>query len=88
LHTTSIVLQIEVTLQDGRTFEGKLVNADMHSDIAVLKINAETPLPEAKLGSSTRLRPGDWVIAMGCPLSLRNTVTAGIVRFEENNSQL
>jgi HtrA serine peptidase 2 len=64
------------------------MNADMHSDIAVLKINAETPLPEAKLGSSTRLRPGDWVIAMGCPLSLQNTVTAGIVRCEENNFQL
>ncbi|GAU11504.1 hypothetical protein TSUD_344940 [Trifolium subterraneum] len=78
--------KIEVTLQDGRTFEGKLVNADMHSDIAVLKINAETPLPEAKLGSSTRLRPGDWVIAMGCPLSLQNTVTAGIVSCVDRKS--
>lgn len=48
-----------------------------------MKINSETPLPEAKLGSSSRLRPGDWVIAMGCPLSLQNTVTAGIVRCEE-----
>ncbi|CAJ2631655.1 protease Do-like 14-like protein [Trifolium pratense] len=78
--------KIEVTLQDGRTFEAKLVNADMHSDIAVLKINAETPLPEAKLGSSTRLRPGDWVIAMGCPLSLQNTVTAGIVSCVDRKS--
>lgn len=60
-----------------------MVNADMHSDIAVVKINSETPLPEAKLGSSTRLRPGDWVIAMGCPHSLQNTVTAGIVRCED-----
>lgn len=82
-HEISVVLQIDVTLQDGRTFEGKVVNADLHSDIAVLKIYSETPLPEAKLGSSTRLRPGDWVIAMGCPLSLQNTVTAGIVRCEE-----
>lgn len=83
MHEISILLQIDVTLQDGRTFEGKVVNADLHSDIAVLKINSETPLPEAKLGSSTRLRPGDWVIAMGCPHSLQNTVTAGIVRCEE-----
>ena len=70
-------------MQDGRTFEGKVVNADLHSDIATVKINSETPLPEAKLGSSSRLRPGDWVIAVGCPLSLQNTVTAGIVRCEE-----
>lgn len=78
--------KIEVTLQDGRTFEGKVVNADMHSDIAVVKINSETPLPEAKLGSSTRLRPGDWVIAMGCPHSLQNTVTAGIVSCVDRKS--
>ncbi|KAL2345676.1 hypothetical protein Fmac_006961 [Flemingia macrophylla] len=78
--------KIEVTLQDGRTFEGKVVNADMHSDIAIVKINSETPLPEAKLGSSSRLRPGDWVIAMGCPLSLQNTVTAGIVSCVDRKS--
>lgn len=70
-------------MQDGRTFEGRVVNADLHSDIAIVKINSDTPLPEAKLGSSSKLRPGDWVIAMGCPFSLQNTVTAGIVRCEE-----
>ncbi|KAJ1417124.1 Peptidase S1C [Sesbania bispinosa] len=78
--------KIEVTLQDGRTFEGKLVNADVHSDIAIVKINSETPLPEAKLGSSSMLRPGDWVIAMGCPLSLQNTITAGIVSCVDRKS--
>ncbi|XP_057439365.1 putative protease Do-like 14 isoform X2 [Lotus japonicus] len=78
--------KIEITLQDGRTFEGILVNADLHSDIAIVKINSETPLPEAKLGSSSRLRPGDWVIAMGCPLSLQNTVTAGIVSCVDRKS--
>ncbi|KAG5087103.1 hypothetical protein JHK82_054500 [Glycine max] len=78
--------KIEVTLQDGRTFEGKVINADLHSDVAILKINSETPLPEAKFGSSSRLRPGDWVIAMGCPLSLQNTVTAGIVSCVDRKS--
>ncbi|KAK7397190.1 hypothetical protein VNO78_18357 [Psophocarpus tetragonolobus] len=78
--------KIEVTLQDGRTFEGLVVNADLHSDIAIVKINSETPLPEAKLGSSSRLRPGDWVIALGCPLSLQNTVTAGIVSCVDRKS--
>ena len=75
------LLQVDVTLQDGRTFEGTVVNADLHSDIAVVKIKSKTPLPAAKLGSSSKLRPGDWVIALGCPLSLQNTVTAGIVRY-------
>lgn len=74
-------LQIDVTLQDGRTFEGTVVNSDLHSDIAIVKIKSKTPLPTAKLGSSSKLRPGDWVIAMGTPLSLQNTVTAGIVRY-------
>ncbi|XP_027349061.1 putative protease Do-like 14 [Abrus precatorius] len=78
--------KVEVTLQDGRTFEGNVVNADLHSDIAIVKINSETPLPEAKLGSSSKLRPGDWVIAMGCPLSLQNTVTAGIVSCVDRKS--
>lgn len=75
------LLQVDVTLQDGRTFEGTVVNADLHSDIAIVKIDSKTPLPIAKLGSSSKLQPGDWVLALGCPLSLQNTVTAGIVRL-------
>ncbi|XWS57512.1 hypothetical protein CRYUN_Cryun09bG0180600 [Craigia yunnanensis] len=78
--------KVDVTLQDGRTFEGTVVNADMHSDIAIVKIKSKTPLPAAKLGSSSKLRPGDWVIAMGCPLSLQNTVTAGIVSCVDRKS--
>uniref|UniRef100_A0A2P2K0X4 Uncharacterized protein MANES_08G119000 n=1 Tax=Rhizophora mucronata TaxID=61149 RepID=A0A2P2K0X4_RHIMU len=81
--------KVDVTLQDGRTFEGTVVNADFHSDIAIVKIKSKTPLPTAKLGSSSKLRPGDWVIAMGCPLSLQNTVTAGIVScVDRKNSDL
>ncbi|KAM1549375.1 hypothetical protein ACFX1Z_010436 [Malus domestica] len=53
---------------------------DLQSDVAIVKINSKTPLPTAKLGSSRKLQPGDWVIAVGCPLSLQNTVTAGIIR--------
>lgn len=70
-----------MTLQDGREFEGVVLNSDRHSDIAVVKIKSKTPLPAARLGSSCKLRPGDWVVALGCPLSLQNTVTAGIVRL-------
>ncbi|KAB5529281.1 hypothetical protein DKX38_019362 [Salix brachista] len=78
--------KVDVTLQDGRTFEGTVVNADLHSDIAMVKIKSKTPLPTAKLGSSSKLRPGDWVVAMGCPLSLQNTVTAGIVSCVDRKS--
>lgn len=69
-----------MTLQDGRVFEGTVLNADFQSDIAVVKINSKIALPTAKFGSSSKLQPGDWVIALGCPLFLQNTVTAGIVR--------
>ncbi|KAH9620961.1 hypothetical protein KSS87_017932 [Heliosperma pusillum] len=78
--------KVEVTLQDGRTFEGKVLNADLHSDIAIVKINTKLPLPSAKLGSSSKLRPGEWVVAMGCPLSLQNTVTAGIISCVDRKS--
>ncbi|KAM7478214.1 hypothetical protein LguiA_026427 [Lonicera macranthoides] len=72
-------LKVDVTLHDGRTFVGTVVNADLHSDIAIVKITSSTPFPSAKLGSSCKLNPGDWVVAMGCPRSLQHTITAGIV---------
>ncbi|CAN4110186.1 unnamed protein product [Withania somnifera] len=81
--------KVDVTLQDGRVYEGTVVNADLHSDIAIVKIKSRTPLPTAKLGTSNKLRPGDWVVAMGCPLSLQNTITAGIVsRVDRKSSDL
>ncbi|WCJ43117.1 Trypsin family protein with PDZ domain [Euphorbia peplus] len=78
--------KVEVTLQDGRTFKGTVLNFDLHSDIAIVKIESKTPLPAAKLGSSSRLRPGDWVLALGCPHFLQNTVTAGIVSCVDRKS--
>ncbi|GMY21683.1 putative protease Do-like 14, partial [Fagus crenata] len=78
--------KVDVTLQDDWTFEGTVVNADLHSDIAIVKIHSKTPLPTATLGSSSKLRPGDWVVALGCPLSLQNTITAGIVSCVDRKS--
>ncbi|XP_050280758.1 putative protease Do-like 14, partial [Quercus robur] len=72
-----------VTLQDGQAFVGTIVSADLPSDVAIVKIHSKSPLPTATLGSSSKLRPGDWVVAMGCPFSLQNTITAGIVRYSE-----
>lgn len=77
--TTASPLLISVTLQDGRIFEANLVHYDILSDIAVLKLQANVPLPAVRLGQSAGLRAGEWVVALGSPLHLQNSVTAGIV---------
>jgi S1-C subfamily serine protease len=69
---------VEVALMDGRTFSGEVLGADPVTDIAVIKIDA-TDLPTVTLGSSETLIPGQWAIAIGNPLGLDNTVTAGII---------
>lgn len=70
--------QIKVTLADKRTFSGNVVGRDSFTDLALVKINA-TDLPIAKLGDITRVRPGDWAIAIGSPVGLSHTVTLGII---------
>ncbi|XP_074644024.1 serine protease HTRA2, mitochondrial-like isoform X1 [Tubulanus polymorphus] len=67
-----------VTLQDGRKFEGHVQAVDPVTDLATVKINA-TGMQAMKLGHSSEVRPGEWVIAMGSPFTLNNTVTAGII---------
>lgn len=69
---------VEVTLKDGRTFQGEVLGADPVTDIAVIKIDA-VELPTVTLGNSETLIPGQWAIAIGNPLGLDNTVTAGII---------
>ncbi|MEO0755812.1 MAG: HhoA/HhoB/HtrA family serine endopeptidase [Cyanobacteria bacterium J06648_16] len=70
---------VTVTLRDGRTFEAEVVGADSVTDVAVVKISADGDLPTAPLGSTERLAPGEWAIAIGNPLGLDSTVTAGII---------
>lgn len=69
---------VEVTLKDNRTFQGKVVGTDPVTDVAVIKVDANN-LPMVKLGQSKTLIPGQWAIAIGNPLGLDNTVTAGII---------
>lgn len=69
---------VDVTLKDGRSFSGEVLGADPVTDVAVVKI-AATNLPKVQLGSSADLVPGQWAIAIGNPLGLDNTVTAGII---------
>ena len=69
---------VQVTLRDGRSYEGRVVGADPVTDVAVIDIDAED-LPTVALSDSAQLQPGEWAIAIGNPLGLDNTVTVGIV---------
>ncbi len=76
---------VSVTLKDGRTFKGEVLGEDPVTDVAVIKI-AANDLPVIPIGNSDGLRPGEWVIAIGNPLGLDNTVTAGIVSATDRSS--
>ncbi len=71
--------RIDVQLQGGETYEARVVGVDPESDISVLKIDVGKSLPFAKVGNSSDLQVGDWVIAVGSPFGYEQTVTAGIV---------
>jgi len=70
--------KVEVRLADDSTYEAKIVGSDPATDVAVLKIEG-TDLKSAKLGDAAGVRPGQWVLAIGSPFNLAQTVTAGIV---------
>lgn len=77
-HVVAHARQITVTLTDKRTFKGRVIGADERSDVALLKIDGSN-LPVAKLGKSAELKVGQWVVAIGSPFGLDNSVTSGIV---------
>ena len=74
-----------VTLTDKREFKAKLIGADKRTDVAVVKIEA-TGLPAVKTGDVSRLKVGEWVMAIGSPFGLDNTVTAGIVSAKQRDT--
>jgi serine protease Do len=71
--------EVYVTLTDKREFKAKIVGADKRTDVAVVKIDVNGGLPYVKIGDVSKLRVGEWVMAIGSPFGLENTVTAGIV---------
>lgn len=78
-HVVDGANKINVTLSDGRTFEGKVIGKDQKTDIAIIKIEAPQDLTAVALGDSDRLEVGEWVMAIGNPFGLDHTVTSGIV---------
>jgi serine protease Do len=73
--------RLTVKLTDGRSLRAEVVGSDPDTDIALIKVEPDRPLPHATLGDSDRLRVGEWVCAIGNPLAYEHTVTVGVVSF-------
>ena len=84
-HVVESAAKIEVRLQNGDTYEAKVVGTDPKTDVALLKIQPKGRLAVAPLGDSDALETGEWVIAIGNPFGLNHTVTAGIVSAKHRN---
>uniref|UniRef100_A0A8C7DL44 HtrA serine peptidase 1b n=3 Tax=Oncorhynchus kisutch TaxID=8019 RepID=A0A8C7DL44_ONCKI len=78
-HVVANKHRVKVELKSGATFDAKITDVDEKADIALIKIDTPTKLPVLLLGRSADLRPGEFVVAIGSPFSLQNTVTTGIV---------
>jgi serine protease Do len=78
-HVVAEAEEIIVTFTEKEQYEAKIIGRDQKTDIALIKIDIDKPIPAAKLGDSDALRIGDWVVAIGNPFGLGNTMTAGIV---------
>lgn len=78
-HVVANAVEITVTLNDGEQFPAKLIGRDVKTDIALLKVDADEPLPHVSFGDSDTAQVGDWVIAVGNPFGLGGSVSAGII---------
>ena len=86
-HVIDGATQIMIGLLTGERFRGKVVGIDKETDLAVIKIEAPHDLPVMKFGDSNAAQVGDWVLAIGSPFGLDQTVTAGIISKKERDSQ-
>ncbi|XP_073718562.1 serine protease HTRA3a isoform X1 [Misgurnus anguillicaudatus] len=79
--------QLQVQLHDGQTYDASIRDIDKKSDIATIKINPKRKLPILLLGRSADLRPGEFVVAIGSPFALQNTVTTGIISTTQRDGK-
>lgn len=80
------VMSITVTLADGREYAASVSGSDAASDLAVLKLDTDSPLPFVSFGNSQRAEVGDWILAIGNPFGLGGTVTSGIISAVYRNT--
>lgn len=85
-HVVQGASRITVRLQSGEELRGRIVGADEETDIAVIKVDPARDLPVVKLGDSNTAQVGDWVLAIGSPFGLDQTVTAGIISTKERQT--
>jgi serine protease Do len=85
-HVVEGMTSIMVKLQSGEQLRGTIVGSDEETDIAVIKVNAGHDLPSVTLGNSEDMQVGDWVLAVGSPFGLEQTVTAGIISTKERQT--
>lgn len=78
-HVIANATELQITLNNNKTYQAELVGADAETDIALIKVNADEKLPYLAFGDSNQIRLGEWVLAVGNPFNLTSTVTAGIV---------
>src|SRR6267154_2422741 len=86
-HLIDGATRITISLLSGERFRGKVIGIDKETDLAVIKIDAPHDLPIMKFGDSNVAQVGDWVLAIGSPFGLDQTVTAGIISKKERDSQ-
>src|SRR6266851_111606 len=86
-HVIDGASRITIGLQTGERFRGKVIGVDSETDLAIIKIDAGRDLPVMKFGDSNVAQVGDWVLAIGSPFGLDQTVTAGIISKKERDSQ-
>ncbi len=78
-HVVGSATKIKVNVKDGKEYQARVIAGDDMSDLAVIKIDDEKDFPYVKIGDSKAMKVGDWVIAIGSPFGLEQTVTAGII---------
>ncbi len=84
-HVVKDATELEVTLNNNKSYKAKLIGTDSKMDIALLKINADEKLPYSTFADSDQVKVGEWVLAVGNPYNLTSTVTAGIVSAKARN---